>query len=83
MKKTSKKSTRAAGDSVQRLVRVPWSAEEDESIKLDYAMANGAFNSYRSQADGLNREFHGGKPVRSAASVRWRERKLLSGSANP
>lgn len=65
-----------------RLVRVPWSADEDESIKLDYAYANGAFNSYRVQAAELNRKFHGGKSVRSAAAVRNREGKLLSGSAN-
>jgi len=65
-----------------RLVRVPWSAEEDESIELDYAYANGAFNSYRFQAAELNRKFHYGEPVRSAAAVRRRESKLLSGSAN-
>lgn len=68
--------------SERRLVRVPWSADEDESIKLDYAYANGAFPSYHSQADELNRRFHGGKPVRSASAVRRREGRLLSGSAN-
>ena len=70
------------GVDAPRLVRVPWSADEDESIELDYAYANGGFNTYRSQADGLNRKFHDGNPVRSAAAVRRREGKLLSGSAN-
>jgi hypothetical protein len=68
--------------SERRLVRVPWSADEDEAIRITYAYANGAFPSYRSQAAGLNRKFHDGKPVRSAASVRNREGKILSGSAN-
>ena len=39
---------------VQRLVRVPWSADEDEDIRLTYAYANGAFPSYRSQASDLS-----------------------------
>jgi hypothetical protein len=75
------KETPSSG-SERRLVRVPWSADEDEKIKLDYAYANGEFNSHRSQAEDLNRKFHGGKPVRSASAVRHREGKLLSGSAN-
>jgi len=58
-------------------LRVPWSADEDEDIKITYAYANGGFPSYRSQAAELNRKFHGGKSVRSAAGVRRREGKIL------
>ena len=77
--KTNTTTPLAAVDQ-PRLVRVPWSAEEDESISRDYANANGAFPSYGSQAAGLNRKFHDGKPVRSPSAVRRREGKLLSGN---
>lgn len=65
-----------------RLVRPSWSAEEDDSIRLTYAHANGGFPSYGKQADEINRLFHGGKPVRSAQAVRRREIALLTGKAN-
>lgn len=66
----------------RRLVRVPWSRDEDETILLFYAYANGAVVSFREQANHLNRKFHGGQPVRTISAVRRRETKLLSGNAN-
>lgn len=63
--------------SLPRRGRVPWSVEEDESIKQTYAMANGGFPTYAQQATQINRAFHGGKPIRSASAVRRREGKLL------
>ena len=57
--------------------RIPWTREEDESIKQTYAMANGAFPTYAQQAAWINKDLHGVNPIRSASSVRRRECKLL------
>lgn len=80
--KTTPHQQTPSGGSDHRLVRVPWSADEDEDIRITYAYANGGFPSFRIQADELNRKYHGGKPVRTSSSVRNREAVLLSGSAN-
>ena len=61
--------------------RTPWTTEEDESITAHFMQANGAFISYRQQAECLNKMFHGGKPVRTGSAVCRRETRLLTGRA--
>lgn len=53
--------------------RIPWTPEEDAAIGATYAQANGAFPTYAQQARDLNEEFHEGRPVRTASSVKTRE----------
>lgn len=83
-KRTRKTSAQRGASLVGsgRIVRLSWSAEEDDSIRLTYAHANGGFPTYGKQADQINRRFHGGKPVRSAQAIRRRETVLLTGKAN-
>lgn len=53
--------------------RVPWSEDEDAELKQDFLTVNGVFPSYQSQADYLNKTYHGGRKVRSVAAVRRRD----------
>jgi len=62
---------------LQEPVRRFWTKEEDDAITAHFMQANGAFISYRKQAECLNKMFHSGKPVRTGSAVRRREIALL------
>jgi len=74
-------SASSIGVRVQRLVRLPFSSEEDADIRYCYEVANGTVLGYATQACQLNERYHGGKPVRSPSAVRRREGKILRGLA--
>ncbi len=72
--------TKEQWEAKARRPRVFWTEEEDAAIAAHFMQANGAFISYRKQAECLNEMFHGGKPVRTGSSVRRREISILKSS---
>lgn len=58
---------------------VPWTAQEDDVLGYHHEMANGSFPTYQQIADELNRDFHGGAPVRKKNAVMYRWRKVIGG----
>lgn len=62
-----------------KMKTIPWTEAEDDDLRRDYNRANGAFPTYQQQADQINKRHHGGKPVRSAASVTRRDGRVNYG----
>lgn len=50
-----------------------WTADEDAHIRQWHADENGCAHTYQWMADELNKHYHGGRPVRTAAAVRRRD----------
>ncbi len=80
-KSKSATDTTAARRCVGALVRprIPWTPQEDDDIRTVHAQANGAFPTYKAQADRLNVAHHGGAHVRTASAVRRREGYVVWG----